>query len=96
MTIGSSFDDWLDDEGINHEVTAIAVKRVLAWQISEAMKQNHLNKSTLASRMNASRTTLDRLLDGNDTSLTLSTLTSVANALGKKVKIELVDNEIMA
>ena len=96
MTIGSSFDDWLDDEGINHEVTAIAVKRVLAWQINEAMKQNNLNKSTLASRMNASRSTLDRLLDGNDTSLTLSTLTSVANALGKKVKIELVDNEIMA
>lgn len=94
--IGSSFDDWLDDENINHEVTAIAVKRVIAWQINESMKAQHLTKATLAHRMNASRVTLDRLLNGDDTSLTLATLSNVADALGKKLKIELVDNTAIA
>lgn len=94
--IGSSFDDWLDDENINQEVTAIAVKRVIAWQISESMKAQHITKATLAQRMNASRVTLDRLLKGDDTSLTLATLSNVADALGKKLKIELVDDMAMA
>lgn len=94
--IGSSFDDWLDAEQINDEVTAIAVKRVIAWQISESMKTQHITKTALASRMNASRATLDRLLNGDETSLNLATLTNVANALGKRLKIELVDNEAMA
>lgn len=60
----SSFDDWLYDENINHEVTAIAVKRIIAWQISESMKAQHITKATLAQRMNVSRVTLDRLLKG--------------------------------
>lgn len=93
--IGSSFDDWLDDENINHEVTAIATKRVISWQIEQAMKEQHLNKITLAKRMQASRSTLDRLLKDDDTSLTLATLSNVANALGKRVKIELVDDVAM-
>lgn len=88
----SNFDDWLDDESINQEVTAIATKRVISWQIEQAMKEQCLNKITLAKRMQASRSTLDRLLNGNDTSLNLLTLTNVANALGKSIKIELVDN----
>lgn len=90
--LGSSFDDWLDDENINQEVTAIATKRVISWQIEQAMKEQQLNKITLAKRMHASRSTLDRLLNGDDTSLNLLTLANVANALGKTVKIELVDN----
>ena len=92
----SSFDDWLYDENINHEVTAIAVKRIIAWQISESMKAQHITKATLAQRMNVSRVTLDRLLIGDDTSLTLATLSNVADTLGKKLKIELVDDLAMA
>ena len=92
----SSFDDWLYDETINHEVTAIAVKRIIAWQISESMKAQHITKATLAQRMNVSRVTLDRLLKGDDTSLTLATLSNVADTLGKKLKIELVDDLAMA
>ena len=92
----SSFDDWLYDENINHEVTAIAVKRIIAWQISESMKAQHITKATLAQRMNVSRVTLDRLLTGDDTSLTLATLSNVADTLGKKLKIELVDDLAMA
>ena len=92
----SSFDDWLYDENINHEVTAIAVKRIIAWQISESMKAQHITKATLAQRMNVSRVTLDRLLKGDDTSLTLATLSNVADTVGKKLKIELVDDLAMA
>ena len=92
----SSFDDWLYDENINHEVTAIAVKRIIAWQISESMKAQHITKATLAQRMNVSRVTLDRLLKGDDTSLPLATLSNVADTLGKKLKIELVDDLAMA
>lgn len=87
--IGSSFDDFLQDEGIFEEVNAVAVKRVLAWQIAQAMKEQNLTKTALAEKMHTSRASLNRLLDEEDTSLTLTTLTSAANALGKQIKIEL-------
>lgn len=88
---GSNFDDFLKDEGIYEEVTAVAVKRVLAWQIEEAMKALKINKTVMASRMHTSRASLNRLLDEEDTSLTLTTLVSAARALGRDIKIELVD-----
>lgn len=94
--IGSSFEDWLNEEDMTDGVTAIAVKRVIAWQVSESMKAQNINKTALASRMNASRATLDRLLNADDTSLTLATLSNVANALGKKLKVEFVDDLAMA
>ncbi len=87
--IGSSFNDFLQDEGILEEVNAVAVKRVLAWQIAQAMKEQNLTKTALAEKMHTSRASLNRLLDEEDTSLTLTTLTSAANALGKQIKIEL-------
>jgi antitoxin HicB len=88
--IGSSFDDFLQEEGIFEEVNAVAVKRVLAWQIAQAMKAQNLTKTALAEKMHTSRASLNRLLDDEDTSLTLTTLTSAANALGKQIKIELL------
>jgi predicted XRE-type DNA-binding protein len=87
--IGSNFDDFLQEEGIFEEVNAVAVKRVLAWQIAQAMKEQNLTKTALAEKMHTSRASLNRLLDEEDTSLTLTTLTSAANALGKQIKIEL-------
>jgi predicted XRE-type DNA-binding protein len=87
--IGSNFDDFLQEEGIFEEVNAVAVKRVLAWQIAQAMKAQNLTKTALAEKMHTSRASLNRLLDEEDTSLTLTTLTSAANALGKQIKIEL-------
>lgn len=89
--IGGSFDDFLADEGLLEDSTALAVKRVLAWQITEAMKAQKVTKTVMASRMHTTRATLDRLLDTEETSLTLSTLASAANALGKDVQIQLVD-----
>lgn len=88
--IGSSFDDFLKEEGIFEETTAIAVKRVIAWQITEAMKIAGLNKKDLADRMHTSRSQLDRVLDKDDTGLTLETLSRAASALGYRVKVDLV------
>ncbi|MFZ3193183.1 MAG: helix-turn-helix transcriptional regulator [Moraxellaceae bacterium] len=89
--IGSDFDSFLDSEGILDEVSAVAVKRVLAWQLEQAMKAQHLTKTEMAKRMHTSRSSLNRLLDEEDTSLTLTTLASAAQALGKRIRIELID-----
>lgn len=88
--IGSSFDDFLEEEGLLQEVVAAATKRVIAWQLEQVMKQQKISKTTLASRMGTSRAALDRLLDEADTSMTLGSLASAAAALGKSVRVELV------
>ncbi len=89
--IGSSFDDFLQEEAILDETTAVALKRVIAWQIAEEMKAQQLTKTTLAKRMHTSRAALNRPLDENDASLTLTTLASAAAALGKKINLQLSD-----
>jgi len=85
--IGSSFDDLLAEDAMLEEVTAVALKRVIAWQIAEEMKAQHLTKTVLAKRMHTSRAALNRLLDEEDSSLTLTTLASAAAALGKTINI---------
>ena len=87
--IGSSFDDFLQEEAMLEEATAVAIKRVISWQIAEEMKNQQLTKTALAKRMHTSRATLNRLLDENDSSLTLTTLASAAAALGKKFNLQL-------
>lgn len=90
QNIGSNFDDFLMQEGMLEEAAAVAVKRIIAWQIAQEMKGQKMTKTSLAEKMRTSRASLNRLLDENDASLTLTTLTGAAAALGKKVKIELV------
>lgn len=87
--IGSSLDDLLQEDGLLEHATAVAVKRVIAWQIEQEMKAQALTKTALAERMHTSRAALNRLLDETDSSLTLTTLASAAAALGKKLRIEL-------
>ena len=87
--IGSNFDDFLDEEKILAEVEAVAVKRVIAFQLSKIMREQNLTKTQLAKRMNTSRSALERLLDPENTSITLLTLERAAKALGIRVKIEL-------
>lgn len=87
--IGGSFDDFLQEEAILEDATAVALKRVIAWQIGEEMKAQNMTKTELAKRMHTSRAALNRLLDEADPSLTLTTLASAAAALGKKVNIQL-------
>ncbi|MFM8331647.1 MAG: XRE family transcriptional regulator [Candidatus Methylumidiphilus sp.] len=91
--IGSRFDDFLAEEGILEETTAIAIKRVVAWQIAEAMRQQHLTAADLVARMHSSPAALNQLLDGEDASLTLTTLASAAAALGKTVRIDLLGGQ---
>jgi hypothetical protein len=87
--IGSNFDDFLAEEAILDECNALAMKRVIAWQIEQEMKAQHLTKTTMAKKMRTSRAALNRLLDASDTSLTLTTLSSAAAVLGRKFRIEL-------
>ena len=87
--IRSSFDDFLQQESLLESSTAVTLKRVIAWQIAQEMKAQKLTKTELAKRMHTSRAALNRLLDENDASLTLTTLASAAAALGKKVNLQL-------
>lgn len=87
--VGSSFDDFLDQEGLLAETEAIAVKRILAFEIEKEMAARQLSKSSLARMMQTSRSSLDRLLDPDNPSVTLLTLERVAHALGKQLKVSL-------
>ncbi len=87
--VGSSFDDFLKEEGLLGETEATAVKRVIAYQIEKEMAEQHISKTALARRMHSSRSSLERLLDPENPSVTLLTLENVAIALGKKLKIQL-------
>ena len=88
--IGSSFDDFLKEDGIYEEVTARAVKRVLARQLDALMRQQGLSKAALARRMRTSRAQLDRLLDPDNESVTLGTLARAAQAVGRQLHLELL------
>ena len=87
--IGSTLDDVLAEDGVLEEVSTRAIKRVIAWQLQEAMKAQGLTKTAMAQRMHTSRSMLDRLLSETDTGLTLDTLSRAAQALGYRVKVEL-------
>ena len=89
-SIGSSFDDYLKQDGIYEEVTARAIKRVLVRQLDALMKREDISKTELASRMRTSRSQLDRLLDPENESVTLDTLTRAAHAVGRQLRMELV------
>jgi predicted XRE-type DNA-binding protein len=88
--IGSSFDGWPREEGIYEQVTATAIKRVLARQIEAAMQEKQFSKAEMARRMHTSRAALDRLLDPEYESVTLSTLRKAALAVGRELRLELV------
>lgn len=87
--IGSNFDNFLKEENLYEKVQAAAIKRVIAYQISEEMKKKNLTKTEMASRMKTSRAALERLLDPDNASITLFTLERAASALGKKLTVQL-------
>ena len=88
---GSSFEDFLKEEGTFEETTTQAVKRVLAWQVAEAMKEKGISKIEMAKRMHTSRSQLDRFLDPNNDKVLLETVQRAATAIGKRVSISLED-----
>ncbi len=87
--IGSNFDDFLKEENLYEQVQAVAIKRVVAYQIAEEMKKKKLTKTEMANRMKTSRAALERLLDPENASITLITLERAASALGKKLTVQL-------
>jgi antitoxin HicB len=88
---GSTFDSFLEEEGIRGEVEAVAIKRVLAWQLEQAMHEQQKTKRAMAKQLRTSRSQLDRLLDPRNVSVTLDTITRAARALGKRVIIRVAD-----
>ena len=89
--LGSSFDDFLLQEGIFEEVTTAAWKRVLSWEVKEAMKEEGISKSEMAKRMGTSRSQLERFLDPDNPNVLLETVQKAASAIGKRITISLVD-----
>ena len=88
--LGSSLDDFLEEEGRLVEAETVAAKRVLAFQIARLMEEQQLSKAEMARRMSTSRAAVDRLLDANIESATLATLERAAAALGRKLHIAIV------
>jgi hypothetical protein len=88
---GSTFDSFLEETGIKDEVEAVAIKRVLAWQLERAMKNQQKTKRAMAKELRTSRSQLDRLLDPRNVSVTLDTITRAARVLGKRVVIRIAD-----
>ena len=86
---GSDFDEFLREEGILEEVTARAHKRLLAFQLSEAMEASKISKTQLAEKLQTSRSQVDRLLDPDNTTVTLDSLERLAHAVGRQLKVEL-------
>ena len=89
--LGSPFDEFLRTEGLYEEVTTAAWKRVLSWQVLEAMKKEGISKSEMAKRMGTSRSQLERLLDPQNPNVLLETVQKAAVAVGKRLTIGLTD-----
>lgn len=87
--IGSSLDDLLKEEGIFEEVEAGAIKKVIAWELTQAMEKKHISKTTMATRLKTSRTQVNRILNATS-DVTLSSLQRAAALVGRRLKIELV------
>lgn len=87
--VGSDFEDFLREEGRLEEATAVAGKRLLAWALEAAMKRANVSQAEMARRMSTSRAVIRRLLDANDLSITLATMSKAATALGLSLHLQL-------
>ena len=85
--IGSNFEDFLEEEGLLADTEAVAIKRVIAFQIEQLMKEQNLTKTEMSRRMKTSRTTLERLLNPSVRSVSIQTMVRAACTLGKTLRI---------
>ena len=88
--IGSSFESFLKDQGTLEQTSAVSIKRVIAWQLEQAMEQQSMSKNKMAKAMHTSRSQLDRILDPDFEKVQLNTLINAARVLGRELRIELV------
>lgn len=84
---GSKFDKFLEEEGLLEDAEAVAIKRIIAHELKKSMEKQRCSKAELASKMHTSRSSLDRLLDPTNASVTLVTLVKAAHVLGKKLRV---------
>ena len=87
--LGSAIDDFLKEENIFEESQAQAIKEVVAWQLTKAMKRKKISKTRMAVLLRTSRAQVDRILDPKR-DITLSSLQRAAALVGHRVLIELV------
>lgn len=85
--IGSSFESFLEQEKIAGEVNSGAIKKIISYQLEDALKKANISKTEFASRMNTSRAAVNRLLNPANDSVTLQTLAKAASALGKRLTV---------
>ena len=85
---GQIFDDFLKEEGLFDEVEELASKKLVAFQLKQAMEEQRLSKSTIAKKMNTSRVAIDNLLDPTFNT-SIESLERFAHILGKKLTISL-------
>lgn len=88
--LGSSFESWLDEEGVREETTAVAIKAVIAHQLAAEMKKKRITKTRMAELMKTSRAQVDRLLDPDNGSATIETLQRAARIVGRELRMQLV------
>jgi antitoxin HicB len=86
---GSKLDHFLEEEDLLVETESAAIKRVIAYELEQLMGKKHISKTIMANRMHTSRSALERLLDPDNTSITLYTLVKAANVLGRKLHFSL-------
>ena len=94
--IGSSFDDFLKEEGILEECEATAIKRVIAWQLQNLMDTEKMTKAEVARKLGTSRSFVGKILDPANSSITLNTIFKVARLTGKSVRLEFGDEPVAA
>jgi antitoxin HicB len=87
--LGSKFEDFLAKDGILEECRAAAIKFKISHELEKVMNERKLSKAEIAKRLKTSRTGVDRLLDPDNTSITLNTMAKVANLLGKRIEFAL-------
>ncbi|MCW5712364.1 Fis family transcriptional regulator (plasmid) [Shinella yambaruensis] len=89
-SLGDAFEDFLKEQGTYEETTEHAIKRVLVFQLEQAMKKQNIGKAEMAKRLCTSRSQLDRLLDPDYRGVTLAILARAAKAVGRTLRLELV------
>lgn len=94
--IGSSFDDFLKDEGLYEECQAAAIKSVIAWELRHFMDEQKITKVEIAKRMGTSRSLVDKILDSKNTSITLTTILKISKIIGKPATFSFGENEVQA
>lgn len=83
--LGSNFDSFLEEEQILQESEAAAIKRVIAYALEQKMQADNMSVNRLAKELETSRTAICRILDPENTSITLNTIEKVAKYLGKRI-----------